>query len=81
MKKPYMYNYLKQKLFNLLSKWKDYRRQRWKIEETFKFLKEELKMKNINPYTKRSVYKHVYLNVLLIGILISKGYNKLKKFP
>jgi len=74
-----IYNYLKQKLFQLLPKWKDYRRQRWKIEETFKFLKQELKMKNIHAYTKRSVYKHVYLNVLLIGIMISKGYKKIEE--
>jgi len=74
-----IYNHLKQKLFNLLPKWEDYRRKRWKIEETFKFLKEELKMKNIHAYTKRSVYKHVYLNVLLIGIIISKGYKKIEE--
>jgi len=74
-----IYQYLKDKLFNLLPHWEDYRRQRWKIEEFFKFLKGELKLKKIHAYTKRSVYKHVYLNVLLIGIMISTGYRKIEE--
>jgi hypothetical protein len=74
-----IYEYLRQKLFNLLPKWEDFRRVRWKIEKVFDFLKNELKLKNIHAYTKRSVYKHVYLNVLLMGILISKGYKEIKE--
>jgi len=74
-----IYHYLKEKLINLLPKWEDFRRARWKIEKVFDFLKNELKLKNIHAYTKRSVYKHVYLNVLLMAILISKGYNEIEE--
>jgi hypothetical protein len=74
-----IYNNLKQKLFESLINWEEYRRMRWKIEEFFKFMKEKLKLKNIHAYTKRSVYKHVYLNVLLIGMMISTGYRKIKE--
>jgi transposase len=74
-----IYDYLRQKLFNLLTKWEHFRRKRWIIEKIFDFLKNELKLKKIHAYTKRSVYKHVYMNVLLIGILISKGYNEIEE--
>ncbi|MBZ9570945.1 transposase [Methanobrevibacter sp. TMH8] len=74
-----IYNDLKQKLFDSLVKWEDYRRIRWKIEEFFKFMKEKLKLKNIHAYTIISVYNHVYLNVLLIGMMISTGYRKIKE--
>ena len=73
-----IYSHLKNELINLLPKWEDFRRKRWKIEEVFKFLKNELKLKNIHAYTTRSVYKHIYLNVLLMGILISKGYKRIE---
>jgi hypothetical protein len=74
-----IYHYLREKLINLLPKWEDFRRSRWKIEKVFDFLKNELKLKNIHAYTSNSVYKHVYLNVLLMGILISKGYNEIEE--
>jgi IS4 transposase len=77
--KNQIYIDLKQKLFNLLPKWEDYRRKRWKIEEFFKFLKIELKLKKIHAYTERSVYKHVYLNVLLIGMMINAGYREIEE--
>ena len=56
-----------------------YRRSRWKIEKIFDFLKNEWKLKNIHAYTSNSAYKHIYLNVLLMKILISKGYNEIKE--
>jgi hypothetical protein len=74
-----IYHYLREKLINLLPKWEDFRRSRWKIEKVFDFLKNELKLKNIHAYTSNSVYKHVYLNVLLMGILISNGYNGIEE--
>lgn len=77
--KNQIYNNLKQKLFSLLPKWEEYRKKRWKIEEFFKFLKIELKLKKIHAYTKKSVYKHVYLNVLLIGMMISTGYREVEE--
>ncbi|MDR1819275.1 MAG: transposase [Methanobrevibacter sp.] len=63
----------------LLPKWEDFRRTRWRIEEFFKFLKNELDLKDIHAYTKRSVYKYMYLNVSLVGILISKGYKEIQE--
>jgi hypothetical protein len=74
-----IYKSLREKLFNLLPKWGNFRLTRWKIEEFFKFLKNELDLKDIHAYTKRSVYKYVYLNVFLVGILISKGYNEIQE--
>ncbi|MBU4535901.1 MAG: transposase, partial [Euryarchaeota archaeon] len=74
------------RLFELLPKWEDFRRTRWKIEKVFQFLKENLGLGHIHAYTKRSVYKKAYLNVLLLELLISHGQNeiqeiyKLKKF-
>ncbi|MCL2687119.1 MAG: transposase [Methanobrevibacter sp.] len=73
------YEKLKQKLFSLLPKWEDFRRRRWKIEEFFKFIKIELKLKEIHAYTKRAVYKHVYLNVFLMGIMINTGYREIEE--
>jgi len=81
-----IYKTLRERLFELLPKWEDFRRTRWKIEKVFQFLKQNLGLGHIHAYTKRSVYKKAYLNVLLLGILISQGYNeiqeiiKLKKF-
>ena len=74
-----IYVYLRDKLFNLLPKWETFRRKRWKIEKTFEFLKEELKLKHIHAYKKRSVHKHLYLNVLLMGMMISIGYMEIER--
>jgi hypothetical protein len=74
-----IYEKLRERLFELLPKWKDFRRTRWKIEKVFQFLKENLGFGRIHAYTKRSVYKKAYLNVLLLGILISEGYNEIQE--
>jgi len=74
-----IYKKLKERLFELLPKWEDFRRTRWKIEKVFQFLKENLGLGHIHAYTKRSVYKKAYLNVLLLGILISNGQNEIKE--
>jgi len=68
-----IYKKLRELLFELLPKWEDFRRTRWKIEKVFQFLKENLGLGHIHAYTKRSAYKKAYLNVLLLGILISDG--------
>jgi hypothetical protein len=52
---------------------------RWKIEKVFDFLKNKLKLKHIHTYTKIFIYKHVYLNVLLMKIPVNKGYNGIKE--
>ena len=74
-----IYQELRNRLFELLPKWEDSRRTRWKIEKAFEFLKENLGLGHIHAYTKRSVYKKAYLNVLLLGILISNGQNEIKE--
>jgi len=74
-----IYEKLRERLFELLPKWKDFRRTRWKIEKAFQFLKENLGLDHIHAYTKRSVYKKAYLNVLLLGILISQGHNEIQE--
>ncbi|MDR2624142.1 MAG: hypothetical protein LBC39_06220 [Methanobrevibacter sp.] len=45
----------------------------------FSNFKNELDLRDIHVYTKKSVYKYVYLNVLLVGILISKGYKEIQE--
>ncbi|OPY22660.1 MAG: Transposase DDE domain protein [Methanobacterium sp. PtaU1.Bin097] len=74
-----IYQQLRERLFELLPKWEDFRRTRWKIEKVFQFLKENLGIGHIHAYTKRSVYKKAYLNVLLLGILISHGQNQIQE--
>jgi hypothetical protein len=74
-----IYTYLKDKLFNLLPKWEDFKRNRWKIEKVFEFIKDQLKSKSIHAYTKRSVSKHMFLNVLLMGLIVSRGYGTIER--
>lgn len=52
-----IYQQLRERSFELLPKWEDFRRTRWKIEKIFQFLKENLGLGHIHAYTKRSVYK------------------------
>ena len=74
-----IYKKLRERLFELLPKWEDFRRTRWKIEKVFQFLKENLGLGHIHIYTKRSIYKKAYLNVLLLGIIISYGQNEIQE--
>jgi len=74
-----IYQKLREQLFELLPKWDNFRRTRWKIEKVFQFLKGNLGLGHIHAYTKRSVYKKAYLNVLLLGILISYGQNEIQE--
>jgi hypothetical protein len=74
-----IYKALREKLFELLPKWEDFRRPRWKIEKVFEFLKLNLGLGYIHAYTTKSVSKKAYLNVLLIGILISEGYDEIQE--
>ena len=74
-----IYKILRERLFELLPKWETFRRTRWKIEKVFQFLKENLGLGHIHAYTKRSVYKKAYLNVLLLGLLISYGQNEIQE--
>jgi hypothetical protein len=74
-----IYKKLRERLFELLPKWEDFRRTRWKIEKVFQFIKESLGLGHIHAYTKRSVYKKAYLNVLLLGIIVSYGQNEIQE--
>jgi len=74
-----LYKRLREKLFDLLDNWKDFRRSRWTIEKVFEFLKENLDLSYIHAYTLKSVSKKVYLNVLLIGILVAEGYKEIQE--
>ena len=74
-----IYKKLREPLFELLPNWEDFRRTRWKIEKVFQFIKESLGLGHIHAYTKRSVYKKAYLNVLLLGIIVSYGQNEIQE--
>jgi len=52
-----IYQQLREQLFELLPKWGNFRRTRWKIEKVFQLLKVNLNLGHIHAYTKRSVYK------------------------
>jgi len=78
-KSGYIYEKLRERLFELLPKWENFRRNRWKIEKVFQFLKEHLGLGHIHAYTQRSVYKKAYLNVLLLGLLISYGQKEIQE--
>lgn len=45
----------------------------------FKLAKKSLDLEKIHRYTQKSVAKHVFLNVLLLGTIISLGYNSKKQ--
>jgi hypothetical protein len=51
----------------------------WKIEKVFEFMKNQLKFKSVHAYTKRSVYKHIFLNILLMGLIVSNDYGKIER--
>ncbi|MDI6899689.1 MAG: transposase, partial [Methanolinea sp.] len=46
------------------------------IEDVFKTAKNAFGLKRIHKYTTRSVKKTVCLNVLLLGLVISLGFNE-----
>ncbi len=46
------------------------------IEDLFKMARNAFSLMNIHRYTTRSVAKTVCLNVLLLGLVISLGFDK-----
>jgi len=74
-----IYKKLRKQLIELLPKWEDFRRTRWKIEKVFQFLKQNLGLSHTHKTHKRSIHKKAYLNVLLLGIFISQGYNEIQE--
>jgi len=62
----------------MFKKWKDYKGIRSKIEDFNKILKQSLSLRRIHNYTKESIRKTTYLNVLLAGLITSQGYRTKK---
>ena len=53
-----------------------FREKRSLIEDVFKAAKNTFGLRKIHKYTTRSVLKTVCLNVLLLGLVISLGFDK-----
>jgi len=65
---------LKKKFEKWLSKWKDFRPLRSRIEDVFKLLKDGFLKEKIHRYIRKSCYRFVLLGVLLSGIILNKGF-------
>jgi hypothetical protein len=65
---------LKYELLKKLDYWEKLKPIQGKIEDFFKFIKQELNMREIYKYTLKSVEKIVYLNVFLGVLIISHGF-------
>jgi len=61
-------------LVSYLKRLNDLKSERSEVEDVFKLEKYGLFMDKINRFTRRSVAKFVYVNVLLIAILIRLGF-------
>ena len=59
----------------MLDNWKEYRPIRGMIEDIFKLAKDAFSLRKLHRYTERSVGKFICLNVLLVGIVVSLGFN------
>ena len=70
---------LYEKAIGMLKKWKSYKGMRSKIEDFNKLLKKGLSLTKIHHYTKESIHKTVWLNVLLGGIITSLGFRTKKE--
>ena len=66
---------LKNKLFHMLTNWKDYKPIRGKIEDFFKVSKRAFGLEKLHKYTPSSNHKTIYLSILLTTIAIQSGYN------
>ena len=69
---------LLEKLSSLLEQVDDYAAIRGLIEDVFKVAKNALSLKRLHRYTSRSVGKMVAVTVLLVGLIISFGYDSKK---
>ncbi len=68
---------LKAKLLSLLENWKDFKPIRAVIEDVFKLAK-SFGLRKLHRYTRRSVYKFVAVNVLLVGVVVAMGFREKK---
>jgi hypothetical protein len=67
---------LARRLFTYLRDETPFMQKRSLIEDVFKAAKNAFGLKKIHKYTTRSVIKTVCLNVLLLGLVISLGFDK-----
>jgi hypothetical protein len=74
-KEKKFFNRLAKDLVNILDNWKEYRPIRGMIEDIFKLAKDAFSLRKLHRYTERSVGKIICLNVLLVGIVVSLGFN------
>jgi hypothetical protein len=66
-----IYKRLYRKLKALLYHWKDYASIRSKIEDFFKLMKNSVGYSKIPVYTYKAAAKNTFLNVLLVGLIVS----------
>jgi len=69
------FNRLAKDLINIIDNWKEYRPIRGMIEDIFKLAKNAFSLRKLHRYTERSVVKIICLNVLLVGVVVSLGFN------
>jgi hypothetical protein len=74
-KEKKFFNRLAKDLVNILDNWKEYRPIRGMIEDIFKLAKDAFSLRKLHRYTERSVGNFICLNVLLVGIVVSLGFN------
>ncbi len=72
-----LFKALKAKLLSLLENWQSFRSIRSVIEDVFKLAK-SFGLRKLHRYTRRSVYKFVAVNVLLIGVVVALGFREKK---
>lgn len=73
-----LYSALSQNSKEMMKNWKSYKGIRSKIEDFNKILKECLSLRKIHQYTKESINKNTYLNVLLAGLITLQGFRTKK---
>ena len=59
----------------MLDNCKEYRPVSGMIEDIFKLAKDAFSLRKLHRYTKRSVGKFICLDVLLVGVVVSLGFN------
>jgi hypothetical protein len=60
---------------NFFDNWEEYRPISGMIRDIFKLAKNAFSLRKLHRYTERSVVKIICLNVLLVGVVVSLGFN------
>ena len=74
-----LYDRLFSSFNDFIKSWEMFKTVRSIIEDLFKVMKKALSMDKVHRYTERSIAKFVAMIVLLLGIIISLGFNEKKK--